>query len=79
MPQTRTLRSISAVLGTASLVALLSLSAGPAIAADAPWSTPVEVADAYGDANATVVAPDGTITAGPASPLPTGTEISTFA
>jgi len=62
MPQTRTLRSISAVLGTASLVALLSLSAGPAIAADAPWSTPVEVADAYGDANATVVAPDGTIT-----------------
>ena len=26
-----------------------------------------------------VVAPDGTITAGPASPLPTGTEISTFA
>lgn len=62
MPHARPIRTMSALLGTASLVALLSLSASPALAADAPWTTPVEIADAYGDANATVVAPDGTIT-----------------
>ncbi|MDO7882573.1 sialidase family protein [Salinibacterium soli] len=55
-------RSIPALLGTATLAALLSLGASPALAADAPWTTPVEVTDAYGDASATVVAPDGTIT-----------------
>jgi hypothetical protein len=61
MPQTRTLRTISATLGTATLVAL-SLSAGPALAADAPWSAPVEIADASNNNTSTVVAPDGTIT-----------------
>ena len=62
MPHTRSVRTISALVGTAALIALLSLSAAPAIAADAPWTTPVELADAYGDANATVVASDGAIT-----------------
>lgn len=62
MPHARSFRTISATLGTAALVALLSLSVSPAVAADAPWSAPVEVADAYGTAGATVVAPDGTIT-----------------
>jgi len=62
MPQIRSIRTVSALLGTASLVVVLSLAAAPALAADAPWSSPVEVTDAYGDANATVVAPDGTIT-----------------
>jgi len=62
MPYTGPLRSVSALVVTTALVAVLSLSAGPAVAADAPWSAPVEITDSYGDANATVVAPDGTIT-----------------
>ncbi len=58
----RTLRTTSTALGGLALAALISLSASPAAAADAPWTPPVEVVDSYGDPNATVVAPDGTIT-----------------
>ncbi|MCY7301278.1 MAG: glycoside hydrolase, partial [Ilumatobacteraceae bacterium] len=39
-----------------------SFSASPALASVPPWSAPVTVADAYGDAKASAVAPDGTIT-----------------
>ncbi len=47
---------------TVALAVLLSMTAGVAVAATAPWSAPVTVADGHDAAVASVVAPDGTIT-----------------
>ncbi len=57
-----TARRISLTAVALSMVAFMSLSASSAMATDVPWSPPVTVADAYGNANATVVSPNGTIT-----------------
>ena len=54
-------RRVAALVAAASLTALFFVSAAPAQAADAPWSPPVTMADAYGVAR-TAVAPDGSIT-----------------
>ncbi len=51
------------VWGIVAVVAILGLGAGPATAATAPWSPPVPVADGPRAVEASVVAPDGTITA----------------
>ena len=58
----RPTRRAFAIVATASLIALFSIGAAPAQAADLPWSPQVTVGDAYGDAGATAVAPDGSIT-----------------
>jgi LPXTG-motif cell wall-anchored protein len=47
---------------TVALAVLLSMTAGVAAAATAPWSAPVPVVDGHDAAVASVVAPDGTIT-----------------
>lgn len=58
----RPARRVSAIVATATLMALFSIGAAPAQAADLPWSPQVTVGDAYGEAGATAVAPDGSIT-----------------
>jgi hypothetical protein len=62
MSYSRPTRRVAVFAVTASLVAVFSFGAYPAFASVPPWSAPVTVADASGDAKATAVAPDGTIT-----------------
>lgn len=55
-------RRLVVAVASIATVAAVSLGAAPAMAADAPWSPPVTVADGAYAIEATVVAPNGTIT-----------------